>query len=144
MRRVPCDRGQLSKVNLKILKTMNSENKSLPMVGGAVDGPSFVPEEKIALCKTFRDAVRLSWSLRRTRGMSKKTLSELCGFHAPHATDYLHDTDYDAAGRKRRSLPPDSIKDFEAVVGNRAITQYMVHQVRLTLMEALLEQRKAA
>jgi hypothetical protein len=112
---------------------MNSEE--LQMMGGAVNGSGFLPTSEIAACASFRDAVLLAWSNRRIKGMTKARLAEVCELLPQHLSDYLSSDDVNPKGQRRRSLPADKIAAFEAAVGNRAITQYLVRKVDLNLME---------
>lgn len=114
---------------------MDNKNNDLGLIGGMVNSPAFLPSEQIGKCASFRDAVRLGWANRRSKGMTKSTLAELCGLYAPHVTDYLNAMDKDSHGRTRRSLPAEKIAAFECAVGNRAATQFLVRQVELNLME---------
>jgi hypothetical protein len=124
---------------------MTNNNNELQMMGGMLVSASFLPDSLIRECKSFREAVRLAWRLRRIKAMTQATLAERCEIYAPHVSDYLAADDAVRSGqRTRRSLPVDKIALFEAAVGNRAITQYLVRQVDLTLMEEVLEARKAA
>lgn len=123
---------------------MDNKNKDLPLMGGMLNSPEFLPSAEVAKCASFRDAVRLAWASRRSKGMTKSTLAELCELYAPHVTDYLNALDKDSHGRTRRSLPAEKIAAFECAVGNRAVTQFLVRQVQLTLMEEVIVQRQAA
>jgi hypothetical protein len=64
--------------------------------------------------------------------------------HPQHVSDYLAPEDNHAQGQRRRSLPAEKIAAFECAVGNRAVTQFLVRQVALTLMEEVIVQRQAA
>jgi len=123
---------------------MDNKNNNLPLMGGMLNSPEFLPSTEVAKCASFRDAVRLAWANRRSKGMTKSTLAELCELYAPHVTDYLNSLDKDSHGRTRRSLPAEKIAAFECAVGNRAVTQFLVRQVQLTLMEEVIVQRHAA
>lgn len=103
--------------------------------------PAFLPDHKIASCKTFRDAVCLAWDERSTKGMTRERLGELCALLPQHLSDYFARTDSNPKGQRRRSLPAEKICDVESHLGNRAITQYLVRQAQLTLMEEMLAQR---
>ncbi|MDR5813345.1 XRE family transcriptional regulator [Caballeronia sp. LZ033] len=120
---------------------MDNNNKDLPLMGGLLTGPTFLADADVARCMTYRDAVRLAWAKRRSMGMSQSTLAERCGLYASHVTDYLNARDADAHGRTRRSLPAEKISIFEATVGNRAITQFLIRQAQLTCMEEIIAQR---
>jgi hypothetical protein len=102
---------------------------------------SFLPPSDISACLSYRDAVRLAWARRRSRSMTKRSLAEFCGLYAPHVTDYLHDEPTYANGKKRLDLPASAIVVFEAAVGNKAITQYLVLRGALTIMEEVIQGR---
>jgi len=123
---------------------MSPSNDELHMMGGMMRSPAFLPDAQIKECVTFRDAVRLAWRHRRIKAMTKATFAERCGLYASHVTDYFSPTDTHADGRARRSLPAEKIAVSEGELGNRAITQFLVRQVELTLMEEVLDARKSA
>lgn len=103
-----------------------------------LDGPSVVPPKTVALCKTYRDAVKLCWQLRRVRNMTQARLAEQAGLYAPHVTRYLHD------GKTQRDLPAWAIPAFEATCGNTAITQWLSQGAKLTVLEEVQAERAAA
>lgn len=111
----------------------------LRLMGGMVQAPSFLPDELIAGCKTYREAVRLSWLHRRIKAMTLRTLAELTESYAPHISDYLHQDD----SPKRRNLPADKINAWSAVTGNWAVQQWLARQSKLTFMEEVLAKRAA-
>lgn len=102
----------------------------LPLLG-RLDAPSVVPDSHIKACESYRDAVRLCWTLRRVRAMTSLTLAEAAGFPANHRSDYLSDDD------AKRELPAKYIKAFEAVTGNTAISQWIARGAKLTVLEEL-------
>ena len=103
-----------------------------------LDAPSVVPPEAVAKCKTYRDAVKLCWSLRRVRNMTQRRLAEEAGLYAPHVSCYLHDTD------RARDLPGHAVRDFEWTCGNTAISQWHSLQAKLTVVEEVQAMRMAA
>lgn len=111
--------------------------KELPLLG-RIDAPSVVPPGLIANCKSYRDAVRLCWELRRVRNMTKRMLAECAGLYAPHVTCYLTD------GKRQRDLPGNKVREFESTCGNTAITQWHNLQARLTVLEEMQLLRAAA
>lgn len=122
-------------------KSMNFINqRELGLFGGVVNSPAFLPAEHIVACASFRAAVRLCWTYRRSRSMTLRTLAELIDVHAPHVTDYLHRDD----SPKRRNLPADKVAAFESVCGNRAISQWMMRQSELHIAEEVMHQMRAA
>jgi hypothetical protein len=114
---------------------MTDKNNELPMMGGMVSSPAFLPSSEVAACSSFRDAVCLAWSQRRIKAMTRARLAELCDLLPQHVSDYLSRDDSHKKGQRRRALPAEKIAAFESAVGNRAITQFLVRQVQLNLME---------
>lgn len=103
-----------------------------------LDGPSVVPPTSINTVKSYREAVRLCWQLRRVRNMTQARLAEEAGLYAPHVTCYLHD------GERQRDLPGQAVARFEMACGNTAITQWMALQAKLTVLEEIQAERAAA
>lgn len=113
--------------------------QQLPLMG-RLDGPRAVSRSVVAECKTYRDAVRMAWQLKRVSGMTKQQLAGEANLYAPHVTDYLHQDDKPS----RRSLPADRIAEFEGVVGNRVVSQWLASQAHLTVLEQLQEDNRIA
>lgn len=103
-----------------------------------LDAPSIVAPSAVASCKTYRDAVKLCWQLRRVRNMTQQRLAEDAGLYAPHVTRYLHD------GKTQRDLPAWAIRAFETTCGNTAITQWLTLGAKLTVVEEMQLLRAAA
>lgn len=103
----------------------------------------FLAPSDISECQSYRDAVRLAWKSRARPNMTKATFAEEIDAHAPHVTQWLHEQAYDKHGNKRADLPAEKIADVEAVLGNRAISQYLMKRGALTLMEEVIAQRTA-
>jgi hypothetical protein len=103
-----------------------------------LDGPSVVPDAYIAQCQTYRDAVRLCWSLRRVRGMTTLTLAEMAGFPTHLRSCFLSDDE------TKRELPAKYIRGFEATAGNTAISQFIARQAKLTILEEMQAARAVA
>lgn len=114
--------------------------RDLRLVGCVDNSICFVQENAIEQCKTYRQAVRLSWDLRRVKGMTKLTLAESIGCHPQHVTDYLHKDDKP----KRRNLKADDLDMWAKVVGNYGVQQYLARKDHLTFLEELQAQRAAA
>lgn len=112
----------------------------LMLNGAALNPPAFLPEEEVAKCATYRDAVRLSWAHRRIKAMTLRTLAETVDIYAPHVTDYLHPDD----ATSRRNLPADKLNAWASVVGNWGVQQWLLRQSQLTIMEEVIAQRAAA
>lgn len=121
---------------------MGATMEQMPMrpLLGRLEGPAVVPAGLIALCATYRDAVRLCWHLRRVHYMTLRQLAAEAGLLPQHVTDYLHRDDRPG----RRDLPGDRVASFEAVCGNTAITQWHARNSRLTVLEELQAERLAA
>lgn len=112
--------------------------RELPLLA-RLDAPSVAPTEYVAHCKTYRDAVRMCWSLRRVKGMTQRQLACEAELRVQHVTDYLNPDDKPT----RRDLPGQKISQFEAVCGNTCISQWVAAQSRLTVLEELQAQRVA-
>lgn len=115
------------------------EQTSLPLLG-RIDAPDTVPRSLLSTVKTYRQAVRLCWALRRAKGLMATDLARHFDFTRQHVSDYLNPDDHPA----RRSLPPDRIADFEDACGNTAITQWLASRHRFTLLEELQAEARAA
>lgn len=100
-----------------------------------LDAPSVVPPALIAKCKTYRDAVKLCWELRRVRNMTRLRLAEEAGLYASHVTWYLND------GKRQCDLPGGAVQRFQWVCGNTAISQFLAMQAQLTVVEEMQAQR---
>ena len=108
----------------------------LPMLT-VYEGPRFVSESVLGACKTYRDAVRVCWSLRVRERMSKTAYAEEIGCYPSHLAGYVSDVE------GRRQLPAGYINNFEVACGNRCITQWLMAQEHLTILESLIQQRAA-
>lgn len=115
------------------------EQQLLPLIG-RLDGPSVVDPQVIALCATYRDAVRLMWDLRRVKGVTKSMLAAECGLYKSHVTDYFHADDE----QHRRDLPAKYLPIVESYLGNTAVTQWLASASKLTVMEELQLFRRTA
>jgi hypothetical protein len=113
------------------------EQKQLPLLC-RLDAPSVVHPSLVVRCKTYRDAVRLCWELRRVRNMTRRRLAEEAGLYPPHVTCYLND------GKRQRDLPGGAVRGFEWACGNTAISQWHNFQARLTVLEEVQAERNAA
>lgn len=105
-----------------------------------LEGPDIVPTRMLALAKTYRQAVRVCWQLRRAKGMTHRDLAKDFDFNRQHVSDYLNLDD----APTRRNLPPEQIASFEDVCGNSFITQWLAARQRLTVLEELQAERAAA
>lgn len=120
--------------------TMTAEQLPLKQLLGRLDGPSVCPASMVGMPKTYREAVRMCWALRRVKGMTQQTLAAEAGLYASHVSDFLNCDDKP----NRRSLPAESISEFEAVCGNTLISQWLATRARLTVLEELQATKAAA
>lgn len=102
-----------------------------------LDAPSVVPPSLVAQCKTYRDAVKLCWNLRRVRNMTRARLAEEAGLYAPHVSCYLNDNE------RSRDLPGGCVRAFEWVCGNTAVSQWHALNAKLTCLEEMQALRAA-
>jgi hypothetical protein len=109
---------------------------TLPMLT-VYEGPRVVSVTVVEACKTYREAVRVCWSLKPRTRLTKAQLAEETGCYASHMGDYLNEQE------TRRSLPAEYITVFEIACGNRVITQWLAMQARLTILETFIQQRTA-
>ncbi len=98
-----------------------------------IQGPAVVPSPALAFARTYREAVRWCWSMRRAKGLTHTDLAREFGFNRQHVSDYLNADD----AATRRSLHPEQIALFEEVCGNVFITQWLAARQRLTVLEQL-------
>lgn len=115
------------------------EQRELPLMG-RLDGASIAPSEYVRACKTYRQAVRAAWALRRVKYMTQAQLAGEANLYPQHITDYLHQDDKPT----RRSLPADHVAAFEAVVGNTLVSQWLADRAHLTVLEQMQADRMAA
>jgi len=111
----------------------------LGLMGGAVNGPAFLPDEAVNSCTTYRQIVRVSWAHRRIKAMTQRTLAERVGCYPSHVSDYLQADDKPS----RRDLPAERLNAWAATVGNWGVQQWLVRQSKLTIMEEVIAQRAA-
>ena len=104
-----------------------------------MDGPAIVPSTHMRIAKTYREAVRLCWQLRRVKGLTYRQLAAECELTHQHVGDYFNADDKP----KRRSLPGDAVAAVEAVLGNTAISQWHARNARFTVLEELQAGRMA-
>ena len=103
-----------------------------------LDAPSVVPPQRIAEVKSYREAVRLCWDLRRVTNMTKRRLAEEAGLYPSHVSCYLSDTD------TSRDLPAEAIGRLEMACGNTAISQWLALNAQLTVLEEVQAERNAS
>lgn len=103
----------------------------------------FLPDAEIATCSTYRDACALAWDRRTQPGLTLQALAALADLYPSHVSDYFQREALNTKGNPRRSLPAEKIADVERVLGNRILSQYLMHRGALTIMEAVLAARGA-
>lgn len=115
---------------------MRSRNEpltvELPLLGGVVQAQRLsVPAQVIASLRTYRQACRLAFKLRRVRNLTQRDLAAQAGLYPSHCSDYfsVHDG--------RRNLPAEKVGAVEAVLGNTVISQWLAQQSRITVLEEL-------
>lgn len=107
---------------------------------GRVDAPSVAPQQWVSYCKTYRDAVRTAWTLRRMKGAKAADMARDMHFTAQHVSDWLAKDDKPT----RRSLPAHRIPDFELYVGNTLVSQWIASHAQLTVLEQITATQKVA
>jgi hypothetical protein len=98
-----------------------------------LDGPAIVPVEILRTARTYRQACRLLWALRRCRGFTFRQLAAEIGVPYQHVGDYFNPDDLP----HRRDLPGDAVLMAEAVLGNSAVSQWHAMGSQLTVLEQL-------
>lgn len=111
----------------------------LGLMGGVVNGPTFLPDEVVDKCRSYREIVRTSWAYRRAKGMTQRSLAELVGCYPSHVSDYLQADDK----ATRRDLPAERLNAWAATVGNWGVQQWLARQSKLTFMEEVIARRAA-
>lgn len=106
------------------------DQKEFPLMG-RIDAPSAVPFQWVRMCKSYRQAVRTAWKLRRVHYMTHAQLAAEAELYPQHVSDYLAADDKPS----RRDLPADAIARFESVVGNTLVSQWLAAQSKLTVLE---------
>ena len=114
--------------------------RELQLLGCIDNAICFVQENAIAQCKTYRQAVRLSWDLRRNKGMTLRTLAEITDVYPSHISDYLAKDDKPT----RRNLKAEDLHIWAQAVGNYGVQQWLAKQDQLTILEEIQAQRNAA
>ncbi len=105
-----------------------------------VDGAHVVPVYYVRLCKTWREAVRMCWALRRVHLMTQRQLAAEAGLRPQLVSDYLHADD----APHRRDLPADAINAFQSVAGNTLLVQWLAARDSLTVLEEMQATRAVA
>ena len=115
------------------------DQKEFPLLG-RIDAPSVAPEQWVRMAKTYRQAVRTAWQLRRVHFMTRQQLASEAELYPQHVTDFLHEDDK----KSRRDLPAEAIPRFESVVGNTLVSQWLAMHARLTVLEEITATKAAA
>lgn len=105
-----------------------------------VHAPSVVPEQWVRFAKSYREAVRTAWTLRRMKAAKPADMARDMGFYAQHISDWLEDDDKPS----RRSLPAPRIPDFESWVGNTLVSQWLASHAKLTVLEQITATQQQA
>jgi hypothetical protein len=105
-----------------------------------MEGPAIVPAELMRTARTYRQACRLAWALRRVRNLTYRGLAEQAGLLYQHVGDYFNTDDRPG----RRDLPGCAVRDVEAVLGNTAITQWHAMNAFLTVLEVVQADHRRA
>lgn len=105
-----------------------------------IDAPATVPTQWLRQATTYREAVRLAWKLGRIKSLPRANLAAHLGRPSQHASDYLNPDDKPT----RRSLPAESIADFEDLVGNSLVSQWLAARSKLTVLEEMQATRLVA
>lgn len=105
-----------------------------------IEGPAIVPTAALAQAKSYREAVRWCWAMRRAKGLKVIDLAREFGFNRQHTSDYLNADDKPT----RRSLPAEQIALFQEVCGNAFIVQWLAARDRLTVLEQVQADQRAA
>lgn len=113
--------------------------REFPLMG-RLNAPSVAPEQWVKSAKSYRQAVRLSWQLKRVHYMTRQQLASEAELYPQHVTDYLHEDDKP----QRRDLPAEAVARFESVVGNTLVTQWLAARSQLTVLEEMTATRSIA
>lgn len=105
-----------------------------------MNAPSVAHTYYVKRCKTYREAVRMCWALRRVHKMTQRQLAAEAGLRPQLISDYLHIDD----GVQRRDLPGELIAAFENVTGNTVVSQWVAANSQLTVLEEMQAVRSAA
>lgn len=104
----------------------------------------FVDSETVSGWTCYRDAVVWCWANRpKDKGMNDQddqaTFARRSGAYTSHMSRFVS-----PSSKAPMELRPDLIPSFEAYTGWRGVTQYLAKQSSVTLMEEVIEQRRAA
>jgi hypothetical protein len=122
-----------------MISLYDGDQARLALVGGVIQAQRLVvPPQVVMRIKSYRQACRLAWKLRKVRNLTKRSLCEQCGLYPAHVTDYFsqHET--------RRELPAKHVAGVERVLCNTVISQWLAQQSQLTVLEEMQAARRAA
>lgn len=131
--------GNWLDVDFSLSRGTLMDTREFPLLG-RIDAPSVAPEQWVRMAKTYRQAVRLAWQLKRVHYMTRQQLAAEAELYPQHVTDFLHEDDKPS----RRSLPADALPRFEAVVGNTLVSQWLARHAKLTVLEELTATKACA
>lgn len=94
----------------------------------------------VSKCRTYREACRMAWQMRRVRNMTYIMFAAYGGFTRQHVGDWFNRDDKPT----RRSMPADAIATAESILGNKLISQWIAAQSRLTVLEEMQIERAMA
>lgn len=117
----------------------NDAQMGLPLMQ-RINGPSVVQAGLIKRIKSYREACRVAWQLRRIHYMTYRQLAAEAGLTYQHVGDYFNPDDKPS----RRDLPGDAVSRVECVLGNTAISQWHAQNASLTVLEEMQATRGAA
>ncbi len=115
------------------------DQREFPLMG-RIAAPSVAPEQWVRMAKSYRQAVRIAWQLRRVHYMTRPQLASEAELYPQHVTDFLHEDDK----KSRRDLPAEAIPRFEAAVGNTLVSQWLAMHARLTVLEEITATKAVA
>ena len=104
-----------------------------------LDGPAVAHPYYVKRCKSYREAVRTCWAMRRVHHMTQRQLAAEAGLRPQLISDYLNPDD----APYRRELPAELIAAFESVAGNSLVSQWIAAQSKLTVLEEMQAARSA-
>lgn len=104
--------------------------------------PKFASQGVVKGFANYRDAVVWVWENRRNTGAGEKSDQAMCAnrinLHTPHMSRCVS-RDSGAP----MNLSPDLLPGFEAFCGWYAVSQFLATQAQMTLMEQVMEERRA-
>lgn len=108
------------------------------IVAAATVPKRFAPEDQIAKCETYRDAVRLAWKCRVSPHMTQVQLAELTGIPPSHISQILNEQPCDKHGKAHKDLQAKHVTAFERAVGNHIVKQWITADGDLRILEFVM------